>query len=272
MRVYKNELYHYGVKGMKWGIRKDEDVPASESKRYDDFYDRSKRFDRMYSDTRTPKGGRRSIRDDLVTTNYYKNQSSAIESYFLRNHLSVPDPGAIYVRTSDWVKAPIYANTRTGHWLSDGSSYLASDVPDAYRQAVLNPNDYNAKEYQAIINANYLITDDLIDETERLGIYKLYDYQRELDLSGESLVSMINGQEGPVGTSFSYKQAVINGNNAIDLQRTANALKAAKKEQRSDPVKFVKALSNEVARTVGSASKNIFDAGKSFISNLFKKK
>ena len=27
--VYTNELYHYGVKGMKWGVRKSESVSAS---------------------------------------------------------------------------------------------------------------------------------------------------------------------------------------------------------------------------------------------------
>lgn len=29
MQVYNNELYHYGVLGMKWGVRKSYDTSAS---------------------------------------------------------------------------------------------------------------------------------------------------------------------------------------------------------------------------------------------------
>ena len=72
--VSQNELYHYGIKGMRWGVRRfqkeDGSLTAAGKKRYDDDLTDSDKRVSSNSDSKTPRKGLIQKRKDKLTEHY----------------------------------------------------------------------------------------------------------------------------------------------------------------------------------------------------------
>ena len=72
--INQNELYHYGIKGMKWGVRRyqkeDGSLTAAGKKRYDDGLTDSDKRVSSNSDSKTPRKGFIQKRKDKLTEHY----------------------------------------------------------------------------------------------------------------------------------------------------------------------------------------------------------
>ena len=72
--ISQNELYHHGIKGMKWGIRRfqneDGSLTAAGRKRYDDGQTGSDKRASSNSDSKTPRKGLIQKRKDKLTERY----------------------------------------------------------------------------------------------------------------------------------------------------------------------------------------------------------
>ena len=72
--ISQNELYHHGIKGMKWGIRRfqneDGSLTAAGKKRYDDDQTGSDKRASSNSDSKTPRKGLIQKRKDKLTERY----------------------------------------------------------------------------------------------------------------------------------------------------------------------------------------------------------
>lgn len=72
--ISQNELYHYGIKGMKWGVRRfqkeDGSLTAAGKKRYDDGLTDSDKRVSSNSDSKTPRKGLIQKRKDKLTEHY----------------------------------------------------------------------------------------------------------------------------------------------------------------------------------------------------------
>ena len=72
--INQNELYHYGIKGMKWGARRfqkeDGSLTAAGKKRYDDGLTDSDKRVSSNSDSKTPRKGFIQKRKDKLTEHY----------------------------------------------------------------------------------------------------------------------------------------------------------------------------------------------------------
>ena len=72
--INQNELYHYGIKGMKWGVRRfqkeDGSLTAAGKKRYDDGLTDSDKRVSSNSDSKTPRKGLIQKRKDKLTEHY----------------------------------------------------------------------------------------------------------------------------------------------------------------------------------------------------------
>ena len=72
--ISQNELYHHGIKGMKWGIRRfqneDGSLTAAGKKRYDDGPTGSGKRASSNSDSKTPRKGLIARRKDSLTQKY----------------------------------------------------------------------------------------------------------------------------------------------------------------------------------------------------------
>ena len=72
--INQNELYHYGIKGMKWGVRRyqkeDGSLTAAGKKRYDDGLTDSDKRASSNSDSKTSRKGLIQKRKDKLTEHY----------------------------------------------------------------------------------------------------------------------------------------------------------------------------------------------------------
>ena len=72
--INQNELYHHGIKGMKWGVRRfqkeDGSLTAAGKKRYDDGLTNSDKRVSSNSDSKTPRKGLIQKRKDKLTEHY----------------------------------------------------------------------------------------------------------------------------------------------------------------------------------------------------------
>ena len=72
--ISQNELYHHGIKGMKWGVRRfqneDGSLTAAGKKRYDDDQTGSDKRMSSSSDSKTPRKGLIQKRKDKLTERY----------------------------------------------------------------------------------------------------------------------------------------------------------------------------------------------------------
>ena len=78
MQVYSDELYHYGIKGMKWGVRKDTRAKQTIGK-----HSKSATRERRIKDTsKTVKKNTKGV-FNIVKENVTKVARPALELYFI---------------------------------------------------------------------------------------------------------------------------------------------------------------------------------------------
>ena len=157
---YSNELYHYGVKGMRWGVRHDRRATSAERK----IGRINSKTDRLNKKLGKLERKKQKVSYAITREKYLSSQPSLAASHFNRNALNTNIPkNEAEAAKQGWVKLSDSASSMHQMYKEDGVRNTKWISPDGHREAVYTGKGKNQH---------------LTTHAEDAASYNFYDYRK----------------------------------------------------------------------------------------------